>query len=405
MTPRRRAKPGIGLALAGGGPGGAAYEIGALVALEDTLAPLDLAALDVYVGVSAGAVVGASLANGVTPAKLVRGLAGIDSDLPPMTPEVMFTPAYREFMRRGALLPTLLAEVTWRLTRGSQEQETMRALARLLEALPIALFDGKPLRDWLHTTFSQDGRTDDFRKLRTRLIVVAADIASAESIRFGDTGWEHVPISVAVQASAALPGLYAPVNVDGRDCVDGVLLKTVHASVALEHGVDLLFCVNPIVPVDTAAGARVGVLPERVLMRRGLSAVLAQTFRTLIHSRMTVGFATYATRFPDADVVLFEPHKKEYGMFFSNIFAYSARATLCELAFRSTRRDLRRRRAELEPIFRRHGLTINDEHLTARRRTVWDAVGVEMPAERRGVGALRRSLLRLDEALTEAEAY
>ena len=50
-TPGRR----IGLALAGGGPEGAVYEIGALRALEDSLEGLDLTALHVYVGVSAGA--------------------------------------------------------------------------------------------------------------------------------------------------------------------------------------------------------------------------------------------------------------------------------------------------------------------------------------------------------------
>jgi NTE family protein len=49
-----RAKPRIGLALAGGGPLGAIYEIGALCALDESVPGLDLNALDGYVGVSAG---------------------------------------------------------------------------------------------------------------------------------------------------------------------------------------------------------------------------------------------------------------------------------------------------------------------------------------------------------------
>ena len=61
------ARPRIGLALAGGGPLGAIFEIGALCALEEAVRELDLNALDGYVGVSAGGVVAAALANGMTP--------------------------------------------------------------------------------------------------------------------------------------------------------------------------------------------------------------------------------------------------------------------------------------------------------------------------------------------------
>ena len=65
-------------------------------------------------------------------------------------------------------------------------------------------------------------------------------------------------------ASSALPGLYPPVDIDGRHYVDGVLLKTLHGSVALDHGVGLLFAVNPIVPIDTAAAVEKGVLEAKL---------------------------------------------------------------------------------------------------------------------------------------------
>ena len=51
---RRARPPRIALALAGGGPLGAIYEIGALCALEDCLQGLDFTACHHYVGVSAG---------------------------------------------------------------------------------------------------------------------------------------------------------------------------------------------------------------------------------------------------------------------------------------------------------------------------------------------------------------
>ena len=52
-----------GLAVAGGGPVGAIYELGALRALDESIDGLRLHELDVYVGVSAGAFIAASLAN------------------------------------------------------------------------------------------------------------------------------------------------------------------------------------------------------------------------------------------------------------------------------------------------------------------------------------------------------
>jgi hypothetical protein len=72
-------------------------------------------------------------------------------------------------------------------------------------------------------------------------------------VRFGSPGHDDVPISKAVQASTALPGLYPPVKIGERYFVDGGLKRTLHASSALDEGVNLLFCVNPIVPYDASA--------------------------------------------------------------------------------------------------------------------------------------------------------
>jgi predicted acylesterase/phospholipase RssA len=71
----------IGLALAGGGPGGAVYEIGALRALEEALDGFDLNRLDVYVGVSAGAFVEACLVNPAPGGRVQRCSHGADLDL------------------------------------------------------------------------------------------------------------------------------------------------------------------------------------------------------------------------------------------------------------------------------------------------------------------------------------
>jgi hypothetical protein len=228
--------------------------------------------------------------------------------------------------------------------------------------------------------------------------VVAADLDSGRPILFGGKGWDHVPISKAVQASTALPGLYPPVKIDGSDCVDGVLLRTVHASVAFEQGVELLLCVNPIVPTDVRQAVGQGLMPRGILTRRGLPSVLSQTFRTLIHSRLEVGLSRYATHFPGADLVLFEPGREEYAMFFSNMFSFSSRREVCELAYRHTRRELWTRRRVLEPLFKKHGVTLRLDVLKDETRSVWESAGVSTK-RRAGVSAkLDRALAAIEDA-------
>jgi NTE family protein len=358
----------IGLALAGGGPVGAVYEIGALRALEEVIEGLDCTAFDVYVGVSAGSLVAGFLANGVSPAQLVRVLDGRDDD-DPLLPSIFFKPAYGEWVKRGLRLPFLAIDAVLALL---ERPDPFRAMSRLTGAIPTALFDNAPIRRALAEAFARNGRTDDFRKLGGRLIVVATDLAAGEPIRFGDPGLDDVPISRAIQASTALPGLYPPVHVGDRCCVDGVLLRTVHASVAFDAGADLVLCVNPIVPVDTTGGVKAGVIPAGSLLAGGLPALMSQTFRTLIHSRLQVGFASYEKRYPHRQFVLFEPEHDEYRMFFSNVFSLSSRRAVCELAYQATRRDLRKRAKGLAPVLAAHGFTIRHDVLADDTRTVWD---------------------------------
>lgn len=378
MTKVRRGRKGskLGLALAAGGPMGGVYEVGALRALEEAIEGLDFNDCHVYVGVSAGAFISAKLANGRTTAELVRGLVEDHPDEPDFDPSTIFMPAYREWLRRGAQLPALLADTLASVTRAPEDTSFFQAIAKLGRALPLGLFDNEPIARYLHEAFSHKGRTDDFRQLRRKLFVVATDLESARPVIFGARGLDHVPISKAVQASTAVPGLYPPVQIEGRTCVDGILLKTVHASVALEQGADLLFCVYPLVPVNVATEAARRELGPQALHRGGLPAVLAQTIRTVIHSRMMVGMARYEQGFPEADIALFEADRSEYRLFFSNIFSYRSRRTVCEIAYQATRRDLWRRRRSLGPMLEKHGLRLRLDVLQDKDRDLWTGVGI-----------------------------
>ena len=107
MKPHTR----IGLALAGGGPLGAIYEIGALCALAEALPGIDFTALDGYVGVSAGSFIAAGLANGMSPRQLCTSFVENDgprSDL--LRPGLFFRPAFAEYAHRLAAVPRLLLQ-------------------------------------------------------------------------------------------------------------------------------------------------------------------------------------------------------------------------------------------------------------------------------------------------------
>jgi predicted acylesterase/phospholipase RssA len=375
------------------------YEIGALRALEEALEGLALNALHTYVGVSAGAFIASALANGITPSQLARALVKHEPGEHPFVPENFFTPAYRELGRRGLMLPRLVADALLQLTRRPGDQTLLESLTRVADALPVGIFDNEPIRRYLERIYAIKGRTNDFRKLAHQLVVVATDLESGTAIRFGEPGHDHVPISRAVQASTAFPGLYPPVTIDGRPCVDGVLLKTLHASVALEHGVGLLLCVNPLVPTDTASGVARGQLRPGELIHRGLPAVLSQTFRTMVHSRLDVGMAAYETRFPGADVLLFEPGADEYQMFFTRIFSFTSRRAVCQLAYEATRRDLRRRRATIGPALARHGIRLRDEVLDDDSRDLWSGVGLPEAPSERPRGRFAQALAGLEAAV------
>lgn len=394
-----RSSSKIGLAIAAGAPEGAIYEIGALRALDEALDGVDFNNLFIYVGVSAGAFLNANLANNLTTAQMCRAIVSHEPGEHPFSPEIFFTPGMGELARSTKRLPRLLSEALWEYTRSFGDKSFLDSMTRLGQALPVALFDNEPIRHYLEKIWSIKGRTDDFRRLGKHLVVVATDLDSAQAARFGEPGLDHIPISRAVQASGALPGLYPPVEIEGRHYVDGVLLKTLHASVALEAGAELLLCINPIVPVDTVNAVEAGLMRRGNLLEHGLPTVLSQTFRTLVHSRLEVGMAAYERKYADRDVVLIQPRRDDYKMFFTNIFGLAERRDVCEHAYQVTRQALLDRYDELAPVFARHGVTLRKDVLL-EARNLWEQVALPRKAPKvSGHSTVRQ----LDDVLSRLE--
>ncbi len=362
----------IGLACAGGGIEGAVYEIGTLCALEEAIMGLDFTRMHVYVGVSAGAIVTASLANGISPRQMSLAILSKQHDVHPITPSTFYSPDFREYMRRVGHIPGTVVSMLWDYIRRPGDISLTGSLSRMTELLPTGLFSNDPIRKYMALNFAYEGRTDDFRKLKTNLRLVATDLDSSKSVVFGSPGFDDVPISLAVQASSALPAIYTPVRIKNRYYIDGVAQRTVHASVAMQEGANLTICVNPIVPFEAVQQlADEGELSEQ-LHGRGLPAVLSQTFRTMIHSRMNVGINRYKQEYAGQDIIVIEPAPDDYRMFFTNVFSFSSRKEICNYAYQATRLWMKQHADELEKTLERNGLMLNRAAISDELKSLYD---------------------------------
>src|SRR5438034_11125199 len=98
----RKKNPRVALVLAGGAVTGGAFKLGGLKALDDFLVNKKTTEFDTYVGLSAGAVLAAPLAAGVSPAEMLKSLEGKSSQFSrfgaqdvyqPNLPDVALRPA------------------------------------------------------------------------------------------------------------------------------------------------------------------------------------------------------------------------------------------------------------------------------------------------------------------------
>ncbi len=410
----------IGLACAGGVVEGAIYEVGALCAIDDAVQGVDLHDLDMYVGVSSGALVGALLANGVSARTLSRAIVSEAYD-PRLNlePEVLFKPAFGEYLGRIRQLPRRLLSTLTYYASNPGDLSLLGLLSTFGTALPSGFFDNTPLEVFLRDALDASDRTNDFRTLGPLLRVVTMHLDTADLTVFGEPGLDDVPISKAIQASTALPGLYCPVEINGRQYIDGVARRTMHASVALNAGADLLFCINPIVPVrlqmEEHAKRLLTEHPTYSLADHGLPSVLSQTFRALVDSRKQTGFKKYEHTHPDADLLLIEPDPEDADLFFSNIFSFRNRHDVAERAYRATLRYFRRNATDIAPTLHRHGLSLRADVLYGGTRSLYDAedearlrkriTGRESPSTADVLDETNDVLNRLDDVLTQLQRH
>ncbi|MCU0508775.1 MAG: patatin-like phospholipase family protein [Anaerolineae bacterium] len=347
----------IALVLAGGGMTGAVYEIGALRAIDDLLVDRSVNDFDIYVGTSAGSIVASFIANGVSPADMYRAIAGEHPELPALRREHIFSFNYREFIRRGVALPAKLAAATadYFLSGNSTLVDTLWSLT---DVLPSGLYDGRALERYIRESLVAANGSNDFDALARELYIVATDLASGRRAVFGPEDEHDAAISQAVAASSALPIVYKPVIIGGREFVDGGLGGTASLDIAIERGATLVVCVNPLVPYDDDLRAPQPEADRLTFTRRGLSAIASQVSRITVHAGLKYHVKQLRRQHPEVDIILIEPRADDQMLAFGNIMRYGERLAIARHGFEAVTLDLAQDYQNYKEILARHGIPL-----------------------------------------------
>jgi NTE family protein len=216
--PRR---PRIGLVLSGGGARGGAH-IGVLKVLEQERVPIDA-----ITGTSMGAIVGGLYASGMSADEIEAKLTSID-----------WQDAFRDRPPRR--------ELTFR-----RKQDDNSFLVRFplgvrggAFRLPKGFIQGQKLTRMLREFTAPVATVSDFDELPIPFRAVATDLENGAVRVFGSGD-----LVTAMRASMSAPGVFAPVEVDGRLLVDGGLAENLPVDVMRQMNVDVLIVVDVSFPL------------------------------------------------------------------------------------------------------------------------------------------------------------
>ena len=219
----------VGLALGGGAARGFAH-VGVIAVLEEAgIKP------NVIVGTSAGSLVAALYASGKTSAQLQQTALTME--------EVAITDWMLPIIGRGMFRGEALARYVNELLAG-----------RLMENMAIPLG------------------------------IVATDLGNGNAVLFqkGDTG-------AAVRASSAVPAVFVPVKINGREYVDGGLVSPVPVRFARQMGADIVIAVDISNPpeANTADGTLQILLQTFAIMGKSINQFELKDADILVRPSLT----------------------------------------------------------------------------------------------------------------------
>lgn len=210
------ARPKIALVLSGGGARGFAH-VGVLRALEEAQVPVDF-----IVGTSMGAIIGGLYASGMRPDELDRELKAVDwgGIFDRREPRQLLSQRRKE--EDFAFSPMLqmgFRDGEFRLPTGAVSTRSLEMLLRRYTLL------ARDLKDF-------DGLPTPFRALATDM-----ETGQPVVISQGD-------LAAALRASMSVPGVFSPLEVNGRILGDGGLVDNLPVAVARKMGADVVIAVN-----------------------------------------------------------------------------------------------------------------------------------------------------------------
>jgi NTE family protein len=263
----------------GGGITGIYFEMGVLKCLDDCLTNCGVNDFDMMFGISAGAVVTSLLSVGYTPDEFMAGIAGEPGGrVPPLSLSLLRLSHFNHEDMRWRMTSAAKTGLRafWDTLRG-RGVDTAEKLFLEYTSLVGAPFHSSEFEVILRRVLQMSGSTNDFRKLPLELYIGASDQDARSHVLFGSEGYDHVPISKAVQASLSVNPAFSSVPIEGRYYEDGAITRTSNFIEAIHRDATLIFTMDPFVPY-------ISKLPG-VAHRRGVLYNIDQDIRTISFTR------------------------------------------------------------------------------------------------------------------------
>ena len=356
------------LILAGGGIMGAAYEIGCLTALDRLFARgYSCCRFDLFIGVSAGSVVAALIANGIPPLRLFKDIL---HDVPSPF-NFRRSDIYRVDSRQVFASCRRVVVNLWRIFRHYRQRHWQSSgsdlIHILLEQFPSGLFSLEPMQKYLCQAFASAGLADSFTQLNRELYIPAYDLDLGQRVVFGSEGERQLHLCQAITASCAIPYFFRPPRIGERYFVDGSTGHIAHLDIAIERGAKLIVLINPRVPL--ANDQESICLPSlsygrcSSIAELGISFAWEQAQRIANKEKLALAIANARRDHPEIDILLLEPGLEEALMFIQNPMSGAARRHIMSYGYNLALGRLQADLGNLQELFGRHGIALSQERL------------------------------------------
>lgn len=363
-----------GLVLAGGGIPGWVYEIGALTALDDFLEDgFCVNDFDIFVGTSAGAAVASIIANQVKPRDAFKIIISEEKHPFNFERRDIYGIAWFGIAKSWASIIRKVYYLLKYYWKTNEKIALLDIIHALQESSPQGLFKLDNFDRFLAATYEKLGLTNDFRKLKRELYIPATDLDIGRYDIFGEEGFDDVPISKAVIASSALPIVFEPVHIKGKDYIDGGVGRVAHIDIALTKGAKLILVINPVVNIIN--DRKTLCIPTMnghcaTLREKGIFYIAEQAMRVNTSTRLYLAYKRYKREHPDVDFLQIQPKTTESVLFMYNVLSFKLRRELAYYAYESTARVLKENYEDFKKSFAKYNIKVSLGKLEEQARNL-----------------------------------